>query len=63
MELIFEYNRAERLWIARYKDQLGFCGPFAFGLTKERAAFFLGAECGKHPEKFSRPLEELLETE
>ncbi len=63
MEIIVEYSRVQRLWVARYKDYLGFCGPVALGGTKERAIFFLGLEYGRNPEKFARPIEELLETE
>ena len=44
---------------AQLEDYAGLIGPVVSASSYEDAAFLLGAAYGRHPQDFSRPLEEI----
>ena len=54
------FNRSTRLWWAYYTDSIGPLGEGQYGSTRDDAVYRLGVEMGRHPERFARPLAQIL---
>jgi hypothetical protein len=64
LKVVTFYVPKKKLWAAYLEDHRGNAiGDPEYGVTKEVAAFQLGAEYGSNPKAFSLPLSELLTNE
>jgi hypothetical protein len=54
------YARNTRLWWASYTDAVGQLGDAQCAATRDQAVYRLGVEMGRNPERFSRPLAQIL---
>ena len=48
------------LWVARLVDDVGVLGTEVVTSDRDQAVYRLGVEMGRHPERFSRPLAQIL---
>ena len=58
MVLNVYYEKKTHLWVAAVADEVGQLGDAEYGVTREEAAFRLGAELGRNPQKFAREIGE-----
>ena len=54
------WEKSTKVWVAYWSDHLGPVGDAQMAQTKEIACWELGLEMGRRPEKFARPLGELM---
>jgi hypothetical protein len=47
-------------WVARIVDDVGILGAQVVSQDRDQAVYRLGVEMGRHPERFSRPLAQIL---
>ena len=61
MSIQVEYVKSQKMWLAKCVDEIGQVGDEFADVSREMAIFGLGAVYGRSPQKFSRPLGDLLD--